>query len=117
MIQSATAKGLRPYQEDRAIISNHPDGDLLAVFDGHGGENCCTYLSEHFIGKFTTTYEETLEDLAEDADMVGQKLVKAWRLMLRTVFKKTFRALAEETSLMHDGSTASVVWIPRRSVL
>ena len=35
---NATAKGLRPYQEDRAFVSIMPEGTLFAVFDGHGGD-------------------------------------------------------------------------------
>lgn len=109
MIQSATAKGQRPYQEDAFNVCTHPDGELLAVFDGHGGANCSTYLREHFAGKFIAMYEEQFSK--------NQKVLDAeWRRKLRIVIKTTFRELASETKEMTDGSTASIVWIPRVTV-
>lgn len=37
-ITSATAVGLRPYQEDRHVIHSTDHGTLLAILDGHGGD-------------------------------------------------------------------------------
>jgi protein phosphatase len=99
MITTATALGTRQYQEDRYFTATHQDGDLIGVFDGHGGDECSDYLSDRFVGTFLKYYEETEEYESENS-------------FLRTVFRKTFKQLAAETKDMESGSTASIVWRP-----
>lgn len=105
-IQTATAQGRRDYQEDTFAVHTHPDGDLLAVFDGHGGENSSAYLQDHFVGRFATIYNDLHGPLVYGPNSI-------WRKMMRTVFNQTFKSLAEEMKEMRDGSTASAVWISR----
>jgi serine/threonine protein phosphatase PrpC len=48
-VNGATAKGLRPYQEDRWTIIRDSKSDVLAaiVADGHGGSIVSQYLKDH----------------------------------------------------------------------
>ncbi len=111
MIQTATAQGARPYQEDRSFTCTHPHGDLFGVFDGHGGANCSEYLNEHFVGAFITYYEEFCGEAYED--FAGSKEDPFWKQAVKTAMRKTFSQMTKETNRMTDGSTASVVWVIR----
>lgn len=77
----------------------------MAVFDGHGGENCSTYLSEHFEGSFASAYKEGSRISIDDV-RIGKHALR-----------KSFREMAKETKDMHSGCTASVAWIPRGGYL
>lgn len=112
MIQKATAKGMRPYQEDTSFICTHPHGDLFGVFDGHGGLNCSTYLSEHFPEAFITHYEEVYGDAYEDS--VDEKEVSFYKFLSKAAMRKAFYQMADETKQMRNGSTASVIWVFRK---
>jgi serine/threonine protein phosphatase PrpC len=103
-ITHATAVGSRSYQEDRYFTAIHTDGMLFGMFDGHGGENCSTYLAEHF----PKVFFNHLDNCSLGLDPVNRPLNGA-----RLAFQRTFAAMAKGTNLMHDGSTASVAWIPR----
>lgn len=87
---TATAKGLRPYQEDRFVTHVTNEGVLLAVFDGHGGESTAEFCHK--------ALDETWDFFAGDEPEVRLK---------RTVAK-----LNDFTQFNHDGSTASLVFIP-----
>jgi serine/threonine protein phosphatase PrpC len=108
---------MRDYQEDRYFTPDSPSlivhaaGDLFGVFDGHGGANCSTYLQEHFPGAFLKHYDETAEDAFEDH--VGEMEKKYYVNISKNAMRKAFRQMADETSQMRDGSTASVVWVIR----
>ena len=46
-VTAATARGPRPYQEDRSVITVHGDTVLLAVLDGHGGADVAEHCALH----------------------------------------------------------------------
>jgi serine/threonine protein phosphatase PrpC len=86
-ITTASAKGQRPYQEDTSINVELPQGRLLGVFDGHGGNEASQFMAENFAGVF----EET-----------GS-------------FRLAFRIAAQHLKDYEAGTTASVVLIPKDS--
>lgn len=86
----ATAQGRRPYQEDRFLIDAEPEGTLIGVFDGHGGDEVAQVLSEEF-----PKYWAALGGLG-----YSQALVKA------------FAMAHDRTQYAACGSTASVAFIP-----
>lgn len=94
----ATAKGSRPYQEDRYFTANMPDGFCFGVFDGHGGETVAQIASEKF-----PIY--LAEELGEPGITVPLALAKA------------FAKINSATLSFGSGSTASVAFIPNSSDL
>lgn len=92
-ISQATAKGRRPYQEDRFFTASLPQGLLFGVFDGHGGEDCAQKASDLFPGIF--------------ADSIGEPGQSAEEALYFS-----FISLVSATLDHEDGSTASVVYIP-----
>lgn len=87
----AEAKGSRRYQEDRHVVYWVPDeGYLLAVFDGHGGD--------------------------EAAGLCANRLISIWHLTsiaptLEDAVRNTFKMLHEETAHMGSGCAASIAFI------
>jgi serine/threonine protein phosphatase PrpC len=92
-ITKATAQGLRDYQEDRFVCSRGKDGLLVAVFDGHGGDGTSTRL-------------------ANALPRIWKKHI-AFPASLVTAIQNTFRDLHVLTSGMVQGSTMSLVFIPK----
>lgn len=90
----ATAQGTREYQEDRSFINATEDGLLIAIFDGHGGDQGAEYLH--------TNLPYVFNDLGNDPDFptILEKM------------KHLFAVLAIMTNTMVAGSTASIVFIP-----
>lgn len=95
-VDSVTAKGLRPYQEDRSFSLTATEGLCFGVFDGHGGNRCSEYLADNFSEAFMTVLESDLED------------ENIWEARLR----ETFKSLNLATQAYADGSTGSVVFLP-----
>src|ERR1700676_5335816 len=92
-ITSASAKGQRPYQEDRLFTATYEQGTLLAVFDGHGGNEVSQFAAEAFPGYF--------------ADEITTPNAKP-----RTALKKAIRKLAVEVEHWVSGSTMSLAFVP-----
>ncbi len=90
-ISNATAQGNRDYQEDRLVIARIPDGTLLAIADGHGGDVVAEYISQNLLRTWLQ-----FDDLETDGD---------------TLIKKVFAALHQDTKHMHSGSTLSLAFI------
>jgi len=90
VITTATAQGRRPYQEDRSFVYAVPEGTLLGVFDGHGGDSVASCLCAEF-PKFWSAVD-------------GNQYVDA--------LFKIFVMAHSVTREYHAGSTASVVFIP-----
>jgi serine/threonine protein phosphatase PrpC len=88
-ITTATDMGKRPYQEDQFVVSQVSDGLLAAIFDGHGGDLTSTFAKENVVGLWQS--------------ITGQPKVK---------MASVFRQLNKLTVNNHDGSTASIVFIP-----
>lgn len=93
-ISLATHKGSRGYQEDRNIINQTENGILLAVFDGHGGDEVSDFCEKNILRAFN--------DVADNNDMPTIPLK----------IKGIFDFLARLTNDMRAGSTASIVFIP-----
>jgi serine/threonine protein phosphatase PrpC len=91
MIEQATAKGSRHSQEDRHIVVHYPEGTLLAVMDGHGGDTVSGFLAESLPSVWS-------QHLATD-------------LNIRQVCVLVFRALHVQTQFYHAGSTLSLAFI------
>ena len=91
MITTATAKGSRPYQEDRSFTLETPAYLAFGVFDGHGGSQCAEHCVEEF--------PKVLKYWMDNEDDVTLLL------------KETFEEIAEDTNHMRDGCAASVVLI------
>jgi serine/threonine protein phosphatase PrpC len=94
-ITQATAKGGRPYQEDRLFKATMQEGVLIAIFDGHGGHETAHWASEEFHGLFV--------------DAIGEP-----KATPRTAFKNAIHKLAIMTQAQGPGSTLSAVFIPAK---
>jgi serine/threonine protein phosphatase PrpC len=94
-ITEATAKGGRPYQEDRLFKATMQEGVLIAIFDGHGGHETAHWASEEFPGLFV--------------DAIGEP-----KATPRTAFKNSIHKLAIMTQAQGPGSTLSAVFIPAK---
>lgn len=83
----ATHKGMRWYQEDRYVTLRRlvPGEAILAVFDGHGGEECAEYCSSKL--------PEVVEEVGDGS------------------LKKIFEVLHNRTREFHSGCAASIVRI------
>jgi serine/threonine protein phosphatase PrpC len=92
-ISTATAKGTRPYQEDKyftlhtkeGLYLHTKEGLYLGVFDGHGGAECSAFCADVFPSI----------------------------LQRKPVLQDALEELNVETRSMHSGSTASVVFLPK----
>lgn len=92
-VNVAAAKGSRDYQEDRHFTSEHTDGILLAVFDGHGGSES----SHEAMRCFDRLFWASLEFFNGDPKRALHDSVKQ---------------LAVRLADWESGSTLSVVYIP-----
>ena len=92
-ISKATAQGLRDYQEDRFVVCNTKDGKLIAVMDGHGG----TAVSDRIAKVIPTIWRKHI----------------AFPASIFTAMKDTFEDIATLTNTMYEGSTLSLVFIPK----
>jgi serine/threonine protein phosphatase PrpC len=90
---TATHKGARPYQEDRLFTAGCPEGFLIAIFDGHGGDEVSHLASEELPGIFA---DEITEPKATP----------------RTALRKSIKKLVAMTNDHGAGSTLSLVYIP-----
>src|ERR1700681_4575231 len=90
IITTATARGKRAYQEDRMLWITVPEGTLLGVFDGHGGNRVAELLSDKF-PKYWSAFDS---------------------LSYEQVLLRSFQMAHFDTQEHRDGSTASVVFIP-----
>ena len=92
----ATAKGGRPYQEDRFVtgeigVPGNTVANVLAVMDGHGGSDCAERIA--------TMLVDTLDNACDDAPDVP------------TMMRLAVKRLVEETDKEQSGSTMSLVLI------
>ena len=94
-VSSHSAKGQRPYQEDRLFIGTYEQGTLIGVFDGHGGNE----VSEIAVGSVPGFF----------ADEIGEPKATA-----RTALKKTIAKVHKLTEHYGSGSTLSLAWIPNK---
>ena len=91
-ITHSTQKGTREYQEDRYFVAYHNCGVLLAVFDGHGGDEASTYCYGHF----SQVFIEAMEEMREPT----------------RALKSSFGIMASVLRQYYSGTTASLVFIP-----
>jgi serine/threonine protein phosphatase PrpC len=94
-ILSDSHKGHRSYQEDRLFTSTMPEGTLLAVLDGHGGDECSHFASEELPGLF--------------ADEIGEEGATP-----RTALENSIQKLNIMTQHMGPGSTLSLAFVPAK---
>jgi|SRR5271157_3508011 len=92
-VSSASAKGQRPYQEDRLFVATYEQGTLIAVFDGHGGNEVSKLAEVEIPGFF--------------ADEISEP-----KATPRKALKKVIAKFAEFTNDMPSGSTLSMVFVP-----
>lgn len=91
-LTQATAKGNRPYQEDRSFTLETPEYLAFGVLDGHGGDHCATFCSQ-----------------ALPAAIERQSTMFEFSQVLRDVFS----TVNEATKRFDDGCAASVVIIDK----
>jgi len=94
LINFATHRGKRPYQEDRYKYDVTEDGVLLAVFDGHGGSGVSEFCENNLLAAFNAVAD------APELPTIPDKI------------RGIFDYLNSYTKGSHDGSTASFVFIP-----
>lgn len=91
-ITCGSEKGARLEQEDRFIIHSTPDGVLLAVMDGHGGEETADVCHD-FLGSFWDLH-------AKENRLPGDLL------------SLVFWQLDSITNEYHSGCTMSLAFVP-----
>jgi len=96
-VTSATAKGQRPYQEDRLFTSTMEEGTLIAVFDGHGGDEVSHLASEKLPSIFAA-------EIAEEG-AAGR---------IPDVLRNCVQKLNIMTQSEEPGSTISLAFIPAK---
>lgn len=112
-ISSASAKGHRPYQEDRYLVSSLPQGTLLAVFDGHGGSETAQFAYKRIVKIFADNIAAEHAAAAHLADVDAVDLAKVETSdHAAAALEKTILSLNISTQHMGPGSTLSVVYIP-----
>jgi serine/threonine protein phosphatase PrpC len=92
---TATAKGLRPYQEDRVFTASYSKGLLIGVFDGHGGHEVAQLAVTELPGFFADEIEKP-------------------KASPKTALKKAIHKLVVQTQAEYAGSTLSLAYIPYR---
>lgn len=91
-ITHATDKGARRYQEDRYVVHRLPHGHLLAVFDGHGGDECAEYCAR----ELTSLTDSIINSIASSG------------------FRGIFGSLNEQTKNFSSGCAASIVYVDEK---
>ena len=101
MVGRATHLGRREYQEDRHCVQQlRPDLLYLAVFDGHGGEDCAEYCAQNF-------HSHILHHLDREQDL-GLVLEKSF-LDVNKSYDRWYHGKEEHLSrAASSGSTATV---------
>jgi serine/threonine protein phosphatase PrpC len=92
-ITTASEIGSRSYQEDRFVVVKYNGGALLAVMDGHGGDEVSDYLAKALPAIFNA---------------------KRNHLSIRHALLAAFKTLDERTRDKQAGSTLSVVYVSKR---
>lgn len=102
MITHATAQGIREYQEDRYLVYEYGAGTMMAVFDGHGGDeaaDCCVELLPKLLEELQ---KGEFPDNPED---IGQSPVGVYRWI--------FHRLHAATQDCRSGTTATMAFVPK----
>lgn len=85
----------RYYQEDRIFVKILDEGILSAIFDGHGGFHTAEFAYKNLFSIFESMYQKKMHG--------------------KTLLSKVFSELNKHTCGYNTGSTASIVWIPKRN--
>lgn len=91
VVTSHTDIGARSYQEDRLVVHEFDEGYLLAIMDGHVGEQVAQFIADNLLRVFSETVEES-----------------SYSNRLQEIFSKLNLA----TRNMYPGSTLSLVFLP-----
>ena len=94
-ITESTERGARPYQEDRSFVSHNAYGTLLAVFDGHGGDEASEYCEFRFAAEF-----------------INQMSTGSIKRNPEEALRATVAIMAAMLRPYDCGTTASIVFIP-----
>lgn len=89
--------GRRDYQEDRLSIFNNLEHYVSAVYDGHAGNKCSTYLKNNFYKPFTK-------------NLIKLSPIKA---LFKTFLELDNKFLKSTSS--NDGSTANVLYFDKKT--
>lgn len=102
--------GRRSYQEDRFTVCEPcPNLLLLAVWDGHGGDECSTFCSIHLERFWRHRLELEERDLAEDEQADLAEVLSATLLDLDQAFSHQWTSRNEDK--ISPGTTATVALI------
>lgn len=107
-ISSATDQGARSYQEDRFVVrpvhadNNSVTGLMLAVADGHGGDETSSYVERQLTNRL---FDKILVKTNNNAN---EALAKTFQYLNDSTFE-----LSEKSNLhFESGTTLSLVFIP-----
>ncbi len=104
-ISSATAQGPRPYQEDRLVTRSVRayalSGTLLAVADGHGGDETSSYVTGELSGGL---FDRLLEATKSPSEAMNR--------MFRFLNDATLEQNKKTGAHLESGTTLSAVFIP-----
>jgi serine/threonine protein phosphatase PrpC len=125
-VTGCAAIGWRPYMEDEALIQ----GDLVAVFDGHGGDSVSKYLRKNIYGHIQAILPRAMEErlnekmpspkpdweIPEESSAATMKLATLptavdYKLTLDRALAKINQEVSRITHWSFQGSTAVVVWL------
>ncbi|XP_059091350.1 protein phosphatase 1K, mitochondrial-like [Tigriopus californicus] len=103
----ASSKGRRIYQEDRhTVVEPHPNHLLLAVWDGHGGDECSEFCSNQVVGHVMRYLETAQESQRTDLSLVLRNVVRD----LQTSFEKHW-SMRNSAKSRSPGTTATIALI------
>lgn len=94
-LSTASERGMRDYNEDRSNVNVSMEGALIAVFDGHGGDETAELASN-----------KAAEFFIDAMDVYGEGTNP------KDALEETVARLAKLTGNHRSGSTASLVFIP-----
>jgi len=104
-VSSATHQGPRPYQEDRLVTrsvrTGALSGTLLAVADGHGGDETSSYVAGELSGGL-------FDRLLEATKSPSEALNRMFQFLIRATLEQNKKTGAH----FESGTTLSVVFIP-----
>ncbi len=103
MITHATAQGTRAHQEDRYLVYEYAAGTMMAVFDGHGGDEAAVKCTELLPKLLDEIQRGEFPDDTEDGEGFSPHRVYLW----------IYHQLHEATAGLRSGTTATMAFVPK----
>jgi endonuclease G len=107
--------GGREAQEDHALVIRvdvkgvrHGKGQLLAVMDGHGGDEAAAWIQQ----EIRRSFETLLSKSDNHVERLFRRLFRKGENNIEAAFRALHKKLDEGTARMNAGSTLCLIYIP-----